>query len=61
MNLSDCVGKNPQDIEKGIRFCNMGWLSKIFGGSSPSASNGHYHGTYGEETSWDYDPSVSLV
>ncbi|GAB2231653.1 hypothetical protein Droror1_Dr00010664 [Drosera rotundifolia] len=38
----------------------MGWLSKIFGGSSPSVSDGHYHGTYGEETSWDYDPSVSL-
>lgn len=33
----------------------MGWLSKIFGGSSNShrISEGQYHGRYGEETIWE--------
>uniref|UniRef100_A0A7C9ENY7 LIM zinc-binding domain-containing protein n=1 Tax=Opuntia streptacantha TaxID=393608 RepID=A0A7C9ENY7_OPUST len=30
----------------------MGWLSKIFGGSSHS-HRGQYHGRYGEDTVWD--------
>ncbi|GAB4847095.1 Protein DA1- 1, variant 2 [Ancistrocladus abbreviatus] len=42
-----------------IAFCNMGWLSKIFGGSSHRVSEGQYHGRYGEDSFWDYDPSTT--
>ncbi|GAB2279705.1 Protein DA1- 1, variant 3 [Dionaea muscipula] len=38
----------------------MGWLSKFFGGSNPRVPEGKYHGRYGEETLWDYGPSVSM-
>jgi len=37
----------------------MGWLSKIFGGSSHS-HRGQYHGRYGEDTVWDA-PTTSAV
>ncbi|CAO2830636.1 unnamed protein product [Amaranthus hypochondriacus] len=38
----------------------MGWLSKIFGGSSHShrISEGQYHGQYGEDSFWD-GPTIS--
>lgn len=40
----------------------MGWLSKIFGGSSHShrISEGQYHGQYGEDSFWD-GPTISRV
>ncbi|GMH24107.1 hypothetical protein Nepgr_025950 [Nepenthes gracilis] len=35
----------------------MGWLSRIFGGSSHKPSEGQNHETYGEDTYWDFGPS----
>lgn len=40
----------------------MGWLSKIFKGSSHKISEGHYPGNYGEDPNTNHDaPSSSGV
>ncbi|GMH24635.1 hypothetical protein Nepgr_026478 [Nepenthes gracilis] len=41
-------------------FYNMDWLSKFFGGSTRSFSEGEYHGAYGEDTYWDYGQPTSV-
>lgn len=38
----------------------MGWLSKIFKGSSHRISEGQYHEKYGDDGVWN-EPSNSLV
>lgn len=37
----------------------MGWLSKIFKGSSHRVSEGRYNGRYGEDTVWRNEPASS--
>lgn len=53
------VGKIFIDYER-ITLCIMGWLNKIFKGSSHSITEGHSHRNYGEDPHC-YAPSTSGV
>ena len=60
MNSYDsCAVKSLIDHEQ-IALRIMGWLSKIFKGSSHKISERHYNDRYGEETT-SYAPSPSGV
>jgi len=55
-----CLCRNIIPIHVQITSHMMGWLNKIFKGSSHKVSEGQYHGKSGDDRIWN-DPSSSLV